>query len=1442
MKHIKYLFLWLVMLCALTIRAQEFNPDNPPEPAATYLLTVKANPAEAATVKGTGRYGVNQRVSLQATAASVAWKFVNWTKDDGTEVNRSTSFWYTTSNVAETLTANFEKVKVSSVTLSTSLDNCANLYGAGTYEVGKKVSISCNVYSNYQFKYWTDSDGNKLSDLRNFDYVVPDKDVQLVAHVKYSPHSPGEPSETKVKYNVFLKVLPSETGNFANGSKIQLEEGESVNVKVNNYQNWSFVQFEKDGIVISKENPYTLVMGKDDVSIVARMRYTPGNPGEPAAGTDSVYTLYGMEQEIAKGQTLMYPVYLENTGVVKSLNFTLQLPLGFSLDEEKAALSTSRASAYQLRTVLESENDKGKLYRFEVTGGTQISGHNGILLYLPLVAGKELVPGAYPLHFVEGAVTVGETLRNMTFRSGRLVVSQLDESGLRAQFTVDSYLNRVQFTNHSTEEAHTFLWDFGDGMSSEERHPYHIYKEQGGLFNVKLTARGIMAENVAEQIININPSNTWSASGDYTLNPHKQEVRNFKNMGEMVALFSKCKVDGDIRLALQGEKEFTLDLNSAALQQDFVKWADTLQCSGYTVILSGDQGKKVQLNLLLPENFDVRQKVMEWCKNLQLNQVQVSVNGVLLDCSVLNVPAEQRVCTATATELMAYSSISSDSRVTVTWEAIVKPGCQLSGYAVSGNGDIHEMTIVNAGNTIDQVVYIVMFSLDNQALYKTHYTIYVKPSMQNSSISYFSPSNQRELSGSAQTLDWNDVVNAIGYRVEVKRIENNVVVEDFANIELEANTSYCKLEGLMSGSEYAWQVFALGECDELAGEIRTFTIAKQSDLFVQKVDVVDAAKGLSTIQIKATVANIGSGVTFHDSWTDAIYVSENPDDFAHSAHIADVSHRGALEPGESYDVTFEVKTPDVKQKVAYYYVKTDKYNTESSEESEVNNVSAGMKVLLVDNFMNTADYESLKVLYDATNGPGWKRPWNISSNAISEGHWPGVVFDNDGNVTEISLTDNQLRGELPLEGFVLPKLRKLVLDRNQLQGDVSLFVKECTGLESLNLEDNMLSQLSEPLSATITNLHLGYQHAHNGRHLLSLQNWNMAEVLSNVELTDLQKYDHEYLNFYNQPNLDLYSQASNSYLGSLRNIDGEYKLQLSGDYKELSGAELVVRVAEGIAYKSCLRATLNYQAGDANADGKVSILDAQQTLNRILGRVEGNFNFAAADTWTDCIINVQDIVKIINLFVERKPEPAVIIHPLGMQKVVGNLFVKDSRVVLNTAQPVAAMDILLSGSTADQVSLLLPSDQFQIVARNVVGGVRIVIFSPTGDAVPSGESILLAMDPNAEIVSVDCADLAARTMAIGIGTSETTGMINQAIEDIHMRVEGNQLLIESPEMLQEFTVTLYAPDGRQIVGKRVGKSALYQIKLDLPVDFVGVGIVVLKAKGHSSVLRKIVIK
>ena len=101
-----------------------------------------------------------------------------------------------------------------------------------------------------------------------------------------------------------------------------------------------------------------------------------------------------------------------------------------------------------------------------------------------------------------------------------------------------------------------------------------------------------------------------------------------------------------------------------------------------------------------------------------------------------------------------------------------------------------------------------------------------------------------------------------------------------------------------------------------------------------------------------------------------------------------------------------------------------------------------------------SDRTVLTDLHTRNNGRNWNTDNWFSPN-LSD--WHGVETDSDGRVIGLSLTNNNLTGEIPDSLRALDKLRRLELSKNKLSGAIPPELGNLTGLEVLDLSDNELS-------------------------------------------------------------------------------------------------------------------------------------------------------------------------------------------------------------------------------------------------------------------------------------------------------------------------------------------------------------------------------------------------
>lgn len=1354
------------MLLSMVARGQDFNPDSPPEPGARYKLTVKAQPAEAATVSGGGLYAVNANVSVKAVARNANWRFKNWTDAEGEVVSTSSTFTHRKLNSAETLTANYEYQKTSRLTIAYD-PSSIRASEVKEYVVGVTYSFTASTYSDYTFVNWTTSDGTVISTNLAVSYTVTENDETITAHYRFTPGSPAEPNETKPKHKVYFRCDPAGLAGFNKTSGFSVSEGSAYSVTVYSVSDYEFKGWTWEGEtkILETSRTWNVNMGTRDAYLVAHFEFKPSSPSEPSTDTKQRHSLYATTTSMYRGETTLLPIYMQNTGNVKTLSFKLHLPKNLTVDVA-GIQKTLRTDGY---TVQAAQEDS--VLSVSLEGGTQIVEHDGVVVRIPVSAQEALKDSVYTVKFSDIAgTTTADAVINFTSRSGRLVVSTPEEGDLQAKFSVETYMNRAQFINLSSENAKTFEWNFGDGATSTERNPMHSYAE-AGTYTVRLTARGIVKTVTAEQQIIINPANTWSASGDYRLDPTANSARAFKSMHEMLELLSQCTPDGTINVKTGGKEAFDANLQSADSLALLSTLTEKLGKAGVVMAFKNEAQKPVTLRFNVAANSTDMQKATDFFRHISLENVQVTLNGAVINIGEIDRFSAQTICSGASTQPEAFTAISSSEKVKVKWTASVAEGCTVRGYQLTGTGNLPAMTLTNEGSKTDLVTYHVSVELDGVAMYTYIYKVYVKPLLKSLALS--SPSDNAVLEYGQVTLSCSNLGQAaVGYTFHYRRTDAEA--ENAAEWKEVKTTSPSTAFVPVEGASYEWYAMAHGECNETVESAhRTFSIRKRADLTVVSVTAPAEVKANTTFQITAVVRNIGKGATRNSNWQDIICEEQADGSYR---EIKRISHNGVLQPGDSYTVTFTVTSPDATLSDVSYLVETDSWNQET-ESNENNNVEVSTPVSIIKRYIDAADYEALKVLYQATNGGAWtNKTWRIGSNAVTSTGWPGVTFDEEGHVLAIDLQNNNLRGTLPTEGMEMKSLRTLNLSGNSLSGDVAAFCKLLPALEALNLGYNLFTELSGVLPAHITSLNLQSQREGYSLSTFTLQEWALGDKHADIQLGTLIAYDHKNQNFEAHPTLRIYTTDNNSYVGEMRYTDGAYRYYLSGTYNYASGTEFCIRSYEGVAQNNRLRAKLTWTKGDVNADASVDVLDAQQTLNYIMGTQNGNFNYPAADTYQGGGINVQDVVATINIFIgsNDNADQKILMaaqrrwtESMGEDASTANvLSVEDDALWLDATDQVAALDITLAGVKANDVKLAMSKQRYQLVTHNTANGVRVVIISTTGDII-SGRTKLLRLAKSARVEQAMAADIDAQP--VGVAFEGQTTDIDTITTDVDSR-------------------------------------------------------------------------
>ena len=118
-----------------------------------------------------------------------------------------------------------------------------------------------------------------------------------------------------------------------------------------------------------------------------------------------------------------------------------------------------------------------------------------------------------------------------------------------------------------------------------------------------------------------------------------------------------------------------------------------------------------------------------------------------------------------------------------------------------------------------------------------------------------------------------------------------------------------------------------------------------------------------------------------------------------------------------------------------------------------------------------SDHENLEALYEATDGPNWTNNQNWHTE-VPLSQWHGVRVDDEGRVTRLDLSNNNLTGPIPLELGNLANLTTLSLSRNSLIGSIPSGLGSLSRLTLLDLSGNALEEAIPPELGSLSRLTL----------------------------------------------------------------------------------------------------------------------------------------------------------------------------------------------------------------------------------------------------------------------------------------------------------------------------------------------------------------------------------
>ena len=1132
MNNPKYILFVLALLLGVNARGQ-YNPTNPAEPGApvtTYVLTLAADPPGAGSfnINATTSYAAGTAINLRAYTAT-NFSFVAW-EEDGVIISTNTDFTYTMPAHNAKLIAHYQYTPSSPtepaepnlpakpvyrnlyLTATPAAGGSFSVTSGNSYQVGSVVNVTANPSSNFTFVEWL-MDGEPLTTGRTVSYtMVEDAEANhLVARFEYTPSNPDEPSEPpakKVYHTVNLVADPTSGGYFNVSSGNQYEEGTKQTFTANNNQWYTFQNWTLNGEIVSTNYSFQYTIPTEDVTLVAHytFNYNPNNPGEPAAPSANYMTVFGMTLNGALGQNIIYPVYLQNTQEMYGMTVVITFPDGFTALTDNVILS-SRVAGHELSVTSLGSN----AYRFDITGTTPMSGNNGKVFEVPVNIGAALTAGqSYPVTLTNGAkINTDNSKEVINTRSGYIYVEEVKEDGLYAQFSYDKLHSRVLFNNLSSDKAVGYTWDFGDGTTSTEENPLHVYASPG-YYNVRLVAQGQTGTDVAEMTVLINDVNTWTVQGTFFIATNDKSVRAFDSLSELLPFLATAPITGDIRIVIRGGKSWSYVYD---LTEDNVTTLTTIQqnlvSSGYTLTIQNDRTDSAPVvqfgNASNIIDADVINLFVALGRNLILDDVILRLYGVDFNPTQLDALSSQTVLSGQATAEVDFTAVS--DVLTFTWSVASAPD-SARDYYLEGTGNIPSMTATSGSPVEQDIVYNIVARRGNDDFYAFTHTITLKPALEGN-FTDLTPTNGAQLESTTVQLNWNSIKNAV-YDVYLWNSLNER--PDVPVAEGITETSFVSQGFCQNEHSYMWQVVARNAVQQLESSVMTFSVKVLPDLHVISFQAQGPLEAGQLVTLEWTVRNDGRGATGTQNWTERIWLV--PDVYGGTNQtkcklLKEVNNVQALAAGEEYTTSAEVLIDetaygsyyllvaadmsdvnlidwtaaggtivnpyapgDSSSSYTYLYASTASSGDKLREHGEtyaVGNTRSDnffyLKVDIAMAQMDQADWDILQTAYEALgSGEGWTSTWNFDVERRTVLTLPGVSILG-GHVVSLDLHANGLSGTFPVTLLSLPALRSLNLSDNALTGDIGATLAAAAGegfpaastLESLNIANNTFS-------------------------------------------------------------------------------------------------------------------------------------------------------------------------------------------------------------------------------------------------------------------------------------------------------------------------------------------------------------------------------------------------
>lgn len=922
-----------------------------------------------------------------------------------------------------------------------------------------------------------------------------------------------------------------------------------------------------------------------------------------------------------------------------------------------------------------------------------------------------------------------------------------------ADFNYEVYKSGVVFTNESSR-ASRYEWNFGDGTTSTEKNPEHVYA-QPGTYTVTLKATNGIGDHTRQYYINIDAN--YTIFGNFTLDPSKTGIRNFQSLDAMFQDLLDLPISGDITItAAQGLELRLTQLNILDIIDPLT---EKLVQSTYKIRLNKKDGSSTYLYLWDEFNKDNYEKLEKLAEHLDCSlyiclgeyRFYMSARSYLFRA--------QTICYGRSSDQIWFDNYS--NIFTYEWKLTETPN-GLSGYEESGTNKIPPMSVTNTTDKYQPLKYKVLFKYNGETYASDIVTFWVYP--QTPYLNLSEPANDGLIATPDDVnLSWEPIPGNISSYTVYMRKNGESEFQSKAwtnNNECHINNDYNNY--FEYDQSYEWYVETYNRCNgsQIRSETRTFTIGSAADLEITdiKAEPQTAISG-KDFKITATIANTGTKDIESESWTDVIRSTNN------SLSSQSRNHSGkSLAVGESYEISFTLTAPYNEE------LESLKFELETGRETSLrelskNNNRKEIEIPLALLSIPEDEYQVLCALYNQADGANWNldRRWDITTNAVDKNGWEGVTLDDDGHIIKIDLSQRGLAGTIPPGLFSLPYLQELDLSNNTLTGKLEEAIPEGSNATKLSIVNLGKNQFSGTIPASInqlpllTRLDLYSNQLEAVEEMLSpnIDLYITSQKLTTQEIKLLSRFtlDIPSICLYNHEDrkLEEYPEFSLSVPGSSTTMhldyntdDNAYRIRWDNynHYINLNTEQdLTLTQTSGSARDSKATVRLVFPQGDANMDAAVDVKDVGHTRNFITndnnsGGESGyiDFNYYAANTYQDeqaeTTINVQDLVATVNIILDASQTmSASALRSSESSVPAAFLSVEDGKLVIdNPVEPVMDLDIILKNVTSKQLELLLPTDNYLYMIRDIEGGVRFILVWMNGPGIPLGKTSIMKVN------------------------------------------------------------------------------------------------------------------